>query len=89
MSAISGFHNNSSIHDNSMNCFSLKCFCDFLLASKKGVYSKRKEFAPIGANSSLEELTIIEKGRNKMKTEGVASPESVLVFLHPYFGLFV
>ena len=31
-------------------------------SSQNGVYPKRKEFAPMGANSFLEELTLNEMG---------------------------
>ena len=44
-------------------------FCYFLFTSLKRktnrVYSLRKEFAPLGANSFLKELTPIEKSQNE------------------------
>ena len=45
-------------------------------SSQDGVYSKRKEFAPRGANSVLYEMTPISMGGNNVN-DRVASPESV------------
>ena len=45
-------------------------------SSQIGVYSKRKEFAPMGANSSLYEMTQIYEGDNN-ENDILASPESV------------
>ena len=44
------------------------------------VFSKRKEFAPRGANSFLKELTPIEK-RCRNEINRVASPESIPIHL--------
>ena len=51
-------------------------FHDFLFAYleyevfPKGIYSYRKEFVPVGANSFLEELTLNERGgKNENKKE--------------------
>ena len=49
-----------------------------------GVNSLKKEFAPLGANSFLKELTSTEKG-GKIENCGVASPESV----SSHFNLFL
>ena len=44
-------------------------------SSKKGIYSKKKEFVPLGTNSFLEELTPIENGSINENSR-VAFPES-------------
>ena len=50
-------------------------------SSKNRVYSLRKEFAPMGANSFLFEMTRIFMGGNN-KNDKVASPESVPIHLY-------
>ena len=63
--------------------------CDFLLvayrlkSSQNGVISYRNEFAPVGANSFLYEMTPIYMGGN-YKNDKVASPESVPIYLKPW-----
>ena len=47
------------------------------------VYSKRKEFAPMGANSFLQELTPFEKGGQNEYCK-VASSESVVILINAY-----
>ena len=46
-----------------------------------GVFSLKKEFAPVGANSFVEELTPFEKG-GRNKNGRIASPESVPIYLN-------
>ena len=41
--------------------------CTFIQSFRNGVYSKRKEFAPLEANSFLSELTSNSEGRQKSK----------------------
>ena len=45
------------------------------------VYSERNEFAPLGANSFLEEMTTVYMGGNN-ENDRVASPESVPIHLN-------
>ena len=45
---------------------------------QNGVYSYKKEFAPKGANSFFEELSLMEKG-SKQGSGRVVAPESVRI----------
>ena len=47
---------------------------------QEGVYPKRSEFAPYGANSFLLGLTLIEKG-GKYENGRVSSPKSAPIVL--------
>ena len=67
-------------------CLKEDNFRDFLFAYLEdeafpnGVKSKRKEFAPMGANSFRYEMTPIYMGGNNER-DRVASPESVPIHL--------
>ena len=50
----------------------------------KGIYSGRKESAPTGADSFLQELIPIKEG-SKNENGRVAFPESVLIHLYSQF----
>ena len=60
------------------NCYHLICFPAYQVPSKKGVNSKRKEFASKEANSFLLELTPFQKDGKSILTE--LSPLKVYIF---------